>query len=218
MAILQPSGLVGKIEAILVNHKLGSEQNAAELDCVRARYDGLEGDTYASLTRAACVRTKAQYSIGTPIRNVRQLTIVSAEELIEIGAAMGLPGPVKPGWLRANLVISGLPSFTRIPAASRLVIEDGAALAVDMENEACAVPGRLIEKIHPGFGKHFLKAAFGRRGVTAWVEREGDIALGASVALHIPPQRLYQPALTVDEDRSAQAPAPQRQREVELMS
>ncbi len=195
MAILQPSGLVGKVEAILMNHRLGGEQNATELEHVRVSYAGFEGDTYASLTRPACVRTKAQYPVGTAIRNVRQLTIVSAEELRDIGVAMGLPGPVRPGWVRANLVVSGLPKFTQIPPSSRLLVKDGAALAIDMENEACAVPGRLIEKVYPGFGKYFRDAAYGRRGVTAWVEREGHLARGAEIELHIPPQRLYEPAI-----------------------
>lgn len=195
MAILKPSGLVGKIEAIRINHKLGGERNADGLNRVRASYAGFEGDCYAGLTRPACVRTKVQYALGTSIRNVRQLTIVSAEELMEIGAAMGLPEPVKPDWVRANLVISGLPCFTQIPPSSRLIVNDGAALVVDMENEACAVPGRLIEEPYPGFGKRFRKAAFGKRGVTAWVEREGGITLGAEIALHIPPQRIYEPAI-----------------------
>lgn len=195
MAILQPSGLVGKVEAILVNHGPDSERNATEQDHVRVSYAGFEGDIYASLTRPACVRTKAQYPIGNSIRNVRQLTIISAEELMEIGATMGLPESVRPSWVRANLVVSGFPQFTQIPPASRLLVHDGAALAVDMENEACAVPGRLIEEFHPGFGKHFRKAALGKRGVTAWVEREGEIRVGAEITLHIPPQRLYEPVL-----------------------
>lgn len=195
MAILQPSGLTGTIEAIFINHRLGSERNATECDRVRVSYAGLEGDAYASLTRPACVRTKAQYPVGTAIRNVRQVSIVSAEELIAIGQNMGLPEPVRPDWVRANLVIAGLPSFTQIPPSSRLVVENGAAFAIDMENEACAVPGRLIEKDYPGYGKFFRKAALGRRGVTAWVEKEGIISVGAKVALHIPPQRLYEPAM-----------------------
>lgn len=195
MAILQPSGLSGTIDAIFINHHLGSERNATARDHIRVSYAGFEGDSYASLTRPACVRTKAQYPVGTAIRNVRQLTIVSSEELIEIGAAMGLSEPVRPDWVRANLVVSGFPRFTQIPPASRLLVKDGAALVVDMENEACAVPGRLIEGVHSGFGKHFRRAAYGKRGVTAWVEREGEIKLGAEVALHIPPQRLYAPAL-----------------------
>ena len=197
MAILQPSGLVGTVEAILINHDLSNEHDATKRDHVRVSYAGFEGDVYASLTRQACVRTKAQYPVGTTIRNVRQLTIVSAEELIEIGTIMGLPGPVEPNWVRANLVVSGFPKFTQVPPSSRLLVEDGASLVVDMENEACAVPGRLLEKPHPGFGKFFRKAAHGKRGVTAWVEREGEISVGAKIALHTPPQRLYEPALNL---------------------
>lgn len=195
MAILRPTGLIGTIEAILVNHQLGSERNATELDQVRVSYAGFEGDVYASLTRPACVRTKAQYAVGTSIRNVRQLSIVSAEELVTIGATIGLPEAVKPSWVRANLVIAGLPNFSQIPPSSRLVVDDGAALAVDMENEACAVPGKLIEQAYPGYGKRFRQAALGRRGVTAWVEREGILSVGAKIALHVPPQRVYEPAI-----------------------
>lgn len=191
MAILQPSGLVGRIETLLVNHPPDAEENTTAVDSIRVSFAGFEGDHYASLTRPACVRTKAQYAVGTPIRNVRQLTIVSIEELAEIGTAMGLGEPVHPSWVRANLVISGLPDFTRIPPSSRLIVKGGAALVVDMENEACAFPGKLMTKAYPDHGRHFTKAAFGRRGVTAWVEREGHLKLGADIALHIPPQRSY---------------------------
>jgi hypothetical protein len=194
MAILKPSGLVGRIEAIAINHPDGDERNATAVERAMARFDGLEGDAYASLTRPACVRTEDQYPLGAEIRNVRQLTIVSAEELAAIGQAMGLPGPLEPDWMRVNLVVSGFPDFTQIPPSSRLILEGGASLVVDMENEACAYPGELIDARFPGRGKFFMKAAWGRRGVTAWVEREGAIAKGAAVALHIPPQRLYRHA------------------------
>lgn len=190
MAILQPTALGGRIERILLN----GDDGTTDLERVRATFAGLEGDAYASLTRSACVRTKRQYEPGTLIRNVRQITIVSVEELADIGEAMGLPGPVDPACMRANLVVTGLPDFTRIPPCSRLILEDGASLVVDMENEACSFPGDLIDRHHPGHGKFFVKAAWGRRGVTAWVEREGELRIGAELALHIPPQRLYAPA------------------------
>jgi hypothetical protein len=74
-----------------------------------------------------------------------------------------------------------------------LLFTGGAALVVDMENAPCAFPGRVIDQFHPGKGKQFTKAALHRRGVTAWVEREGRIELGDEVALHIPPQRIYAP-------------------------
>ena len=188
MAILKPTSLTGRIEGIFINRDDGGSSDVAGVERIRATFAGLEGDAYASLTRPACVRTKRQYTPGTSIRNVRQLTIVSAEELAAIGEAMNLPEPVHPAWMRANLVVSGFPDFTRIPPSSRLILEDGAALVVDMENEACSFPGGLIDRQHPGRGKLFVKSAWGRRGVTAWVEREGDLWKGAEIALHIPPQ------------------------------
>ncbi|MEZ5930669.1 MAG: sulfurase [Alphaproteobacteria bacterium] len=191
MAILKATTLGGRIERLFVNLESGDDRNAIEVERVRASFAGLDGDAYASLTRPACVRTKRQYRPGTLIRNVRQITIVSAEELADIGAAMGLSGPVDPACMRANLVVSGFPDFTQVPPSARLIAEGGASLVVDMENEACSFPGELIDRHVPGRGKAFVRAALGRRGVTAWVEREGDLWQGAALSLHIPPQRLY---------------------------
>ena len=39
--------------------------------------------------------------------------------------------------------------------------------------------------------KGFKTAAAGKRGVTAWVEREGTLRLGDEVRLHIPAQRAW---------------------------
>ena len=191
MAILKPTPITGCIEGIFANRDPDDDGDATEFERIGATFAGLDGDAYAGLTRPACVRTKRQYEPGTNIRNVRQITIASAEELALIGETMGLPEPVHPAWMRANLVISGIPDFTQIPPSSRLILEGGAALVVDMENEACSFPGELIDRHYPGRGKFFVKAAWGRRGVTAWIEREGDLWKGADVALHIPPQRLY---------------------------
>jgi hypothetical protein len=49
----------------------------------------------------------------------------------------------------------------------------------------------VIEGHRPGRGKLFKRAAEGRRGVTAWVEREGRIALGDVLRLHIPDQPVW---------------------------
>jgi MOSC domain-containing protein YiiM len=133
-----------------------------------------------------------QYPKGTPIRNVRQVSVVSVEEMGEIAAAMGLEA-VRPEWLGANLVVEGLADFTLVPPSSRLIFEGGAGLVVDMENAPCQFPAREIEHEHPGKGAGFRAAAKHRRGVTAWVEREGRIAVGEGFRLHVPPQRPYPP-------------------------
>ncbi|MDT0682655.1 MOSC domain-containing protein [Roseicyclus sp. F158] len=166
---------------------------AEALEEVRASFSGIEGESHGGLTRPSCSRVSTQYPKGTEIRNVRQLSIVSAEELAEIGAEMGLER-VDPAWLGASMVIGGIPDFTHLPPSSRLQSISGATLTVDMENQPCHLPAKVIDEDRPGAGRAFKRAAEGRRGVTAWVEREGVLRVGDEVRLHIPGQRKWQGA------------------------
>jgi hypothetical protein len=93
------------------------------------------------------------------------------------------------------LVVEGLPDFTSVPPASRLIFETGAAIAIDVENGPCKFVAEVIERHHPGRGMRFPQVALGRRGVTGWVERPGVVAVGDRARLHVPAQRLYAPAL-----------------------
>ncbi len=160
------------------------------VDAVFASYAGVEGEVHAGLTRAACSRVAAQYPRGTAIRNVRQFSVLSAQELNEIAARIGIAA-LDPALVGASLVIDGIPDLTHLPPSSRLQAEDGATLVVDMENRPCQLPAKGIEQRHPGFGAKFKSAASGRRGVTAWVEREGMLRLGQAVTLHVPDQRAW---------------------------
>lgn len=155
-------------------------------------FGGLEGEDHGGLTRASCSRVTSQYPKGTEIRNTRQLCIVSAEEMSQVAQDIGLAA-FNPEWCGANIVIEGIPDFTHIPPSSRLQIDTGATLTVDMENRPCHLPAPVIEADAPGHGKAFKAAAKGRRGVTAWVEREGEIRLGCTVTLHVPDQRGWRP-------------------------
>ncbi len=157
---------------------------------VFASFAGVDGEVHAGLTRPACSRVAAQYRLGTTIRNVRQFSVLSAEELALIARGMGLER-LDPSLLGASLVISGVPDFSHLPPSSRLQADSGATLVVDMENRPCTVPAKGIEAAHPGFGAKFKPEAKDRRGVTAWVEREGVLRLGARVRLHVPDQRAW---------------------------
>jgi hypothetical protein len=84
--------------------------------------------------------------------------------------------------------LSGIVDFSHLPPGSRLQATNGTTLVIDMENRPCNLPARVIEKVQPGHGKAFMKSATGRRGVTAWVEREGALVLGDHLRLHIPDQ------------------------------
>jgi hypothetical protein len=157
---------------------------------VFASYAGVEGEVHAGLTRASCSRVLGQYARGTEIRNVRQFAIVSAEEMAEIAGRMGIDA-LDASLVGASMVIAGIPDFTHLPPSSRLQFEGGATLVVDMENRPCQLPAKGIEARHPGFGAKFKAAAQGRRGLTAWVEREGVLRVGQTVRLHVPDQRAW---------------------------
>jgi len=157
---------------------------AAALDLT---FSGPAGEAHRGLTRPSCSRVKALYRRGTEIRNSRQLSVLSDEELALIAIDMGL-SRLDPALVGATMVLRGLPDFTRLPPSSRLLADSGACLVVDMENRPCTLPARPIETRHPGAGARFKSAARGRRGVTAWVEAEGRIAQGDRLRLFIPDQ------------------------------
>ena len=157
---------------------------------IKARFDGPEGEARGGLTRPSCSRVLGQYPRNTEIRNTRQFAIVSAEELAAIAIEMGLDS-LDPALLGASMVIAGIPDFSHLPPSSRLQADGGATLVVDTENRPCTLPARPIEARHPGYGAKFKPAAKHRRGITAWVEREGLLQVGASIRLHIPDQRAW---------------------------
>jgi nicotinamidase-related amidase len=155
-----------------------------------ARFDGPEGEAHGGLTRPSDSRVLAQYPRDTTIRNTRQFSILSAEDLADIARDMGLDH-LDPSLVGATMVIAGFDDFSHLPPSSRLQAAGGATLVVDMQNRPCTLPGPVINAAHPGFGPKFKPAAAGRRGITAWVEREGTFHLGEQVRLHIPDQRAW---------------------------
>lgn len=165
---------------------------APKRDTLDLTFDGIAGAFHAGLTRPSCSRVKSQYPRNTPIKNERQLCIVSQEDLDTIAAEMGLEG-IDPARIGANIVLRGIPDFTHIPPSSRLQAPSGATVTVDMENRPCVFPSKSLEIAHPGQGKAFKPAAKGRRGVCAWVAAEGRIKIGDILTLHIPDQRAWQP-------------------------
>jgi hypothetical protein len=157
-------------------------------------FAGYAGEVHAGLTRPSCSRVLKQHPRNTEIRNVRQLAVVSAEEMAEVAATMGLTEADRErlwAWVGASLVVEGIPDFTHIPPSSRLQGPDGVTLVVDMENLPCQEPAVTIDKVLPGMGKGFKRAAAGKRGVTAWVEREGVLRPGDVLTLHVPQQRAW---------------------------
>ena len=188
MPILMPTDFYGKITWLGRVAPGKDDIRSAPVEAVDVTYAGVPGELHSGLTRPSCSRVLSQHQRGTEIRNTRQLSILSAEEMTEIAAAIGLER-LEPEWLGATVVLEGIPDLSHVPPSSRLQSEAGTTLVIDMQNGPCIYPGKEIEKDAPGHGKAFKPAAQKRRGVTAWVEREGPLRVGDSLRLHIPDQR-----------------------------
>ncbi len=190
MPALVPTEFTAKITWLGRVSDRASTLRAESLREVMATFAGVEGEEHAGLTRPSCSRVTSQYPKGTEIRNVRQFSILSDEDLKAIAERIGVEA-VNPAWVGASMVLQGIPDFTHVPPSSRLQTTLGTTLVVDMENRPCHLPAKVIDEDAPGKGKAFKTAAKGRRGVTAWVEREGVLRIGDTVTLHVPDQRLW---------------------------
>ncbi|HEY8488623.1 MAG TPA: MOSC domain-containing protein [Thermaerobacter sp.] len=178
-----------RVEAVLVATEPDSFITR-RVDAVEVDLGGIPGDRHHGLTRPAGSR-EPMYPRGTPIRNRRQLSAVSVEECAAIADRLGLDA-VLPEWLGANLLLSGLPDLTRLPAGARLLFPGGAGLVCEGENRPCRHPGEVLARLHPlhpergALPVRFVQVARGRRGIVLSVERPGRIARGDQVRLWLP--------------------------------
>ena len=133
------------------------------------------------------------YPKGTQIRNYRQVSIVSQEELHSIANSMDIK-KIKPGWIGANMEVEGIPNLTYLPPSTRIEFSGGAVLVVNGENLPCIGPGKIIQQNFPefkGLTESFSKNAMGKRGLVAWVECIGTIQTGNDITLRIPKQKSW---------------------------
>ncbi|WP_020177792.1 hypothetical protein [Methylopila sp. M107] len=161
------------------------------VEAIDLTFEGLAGDRHAGFTRPAGAR-EPWYRNGAEIKSGRQLSIVSAEELWEIGYALGLP-PIEPGWMGANLVLEGAPRLSFLPRGTQIFLPSGAVVLVEAQNAPCRHTGRLIarETGRPGDEITFPKIARRLRGLVASVEHPGEAKAGSDVSLRLPEQWIY---------------------------
>ena len=190
MALMSRAKFEGKVEALYSRPSRDDGFEKPERKSLRLLFSGPEGDCHAGLTRASDSRTLPVYPRETEIRNVRQMTVISGEEMEEVARAMNLDA-IDPMWLGANLLARGIPDLTLLPPSTRLQFPSGATLVVDLENPPCSQVAKVISKMYPAEGPEFVKAGKNKRGITAWVEREGDVKRGDAIAVWLPVQRHY---------------------------
>lgn len=153
-------------------------------DALTLTFAGIPGDRHAGLTMSAGVR-QTHVPKGTILRNARQLSLVSLEELADVARTLGLPH-LDYRWLGANVCVSDVDGFTRLTPSTRLVFAAGAIVVVDSDNEPCTKAGRAIvaaANCDARVAQDFPKAARHKRGLVGWVEREGEVRVGDRVTV-----------------------------------
>lgn len=171
----------------------GEAVGCTRVEALDVDHEGIVGERHRGFLRPADVRVP-WFPRGAVIANERALSIVSREELAEIGERLGLER-IEPEWLGANLCITGLPRLSYLPRGTRLFFPSGAVLFVTDANVPCRLVGAEVERQAGTKGVHlalrFVGAAKGRRGVVASVDRPGRLAAGDAVDVRIPEQWLW---------------------------
>jgi hypothetical protein len=190
--IVPAQKLAAKVAALYVAPFDHFETRA--VDTLRLGFDGIDGDFHAGATRRSGGR-EPWYPRGTEMRNERQLSIVAADELAVIAGRMGL-AQLKPEWIGANLLVEGLPQLSMLPSGTLLFFKGGATVKVDAQNRPCRIAGRSVAE-NAGMADReagalqFPKVAKRLRGLVAWVEKPGTIAVGEEISVRVPEQWIY---------------------------
>jgi hypothetical protein len=155
-------------------------------------FEGISGDRHGGFTRRSGGR-ETWYPRGTEIRNERQMSLLSPDELAETAAEMGIP-EIRPEWIGGNIVLTGIPGLTLLPPRTCLFFAGGVTIRIDGLNNPCRLSGRAIAAQYPGregLDVAFVKAAKRRRGLVGWVEKPGVIRAGEAVEARVPEQWIY---------------------------
>ncbi|WP_151087989.1 MOSC domain-containing protein [Hymenobacter baengnokdamensis] len=102
----------------------------------------------------------------------RQITLIQHEHLAAVAGFLGLPGPLAPGRLRRNLVISGL----NLLALKGRQIQLGNEVILDITGE-CHPCSRMEEELGAG-GYNAMR---GHGGLTAHIAQGGRLRVGDAV-------------------------------------
>ncbi|WP_246161289.1 MOSC domain-containing protein [Segnochrobactrum spirostomi] len=154
--------------------------------------EGVAGDRHHGFVRASSSR-EPWHPRGTSVRNDRQLSLLSVEDLAEISRRLNVADTAA-GWIGGNIVFEGIPRLSWLPRGTRLFFSSGAVVYVEDQNGPCRIAGRaIVRRIpdRPDIELGFPKEAKGLRGVVASVERAGQVKPGDVVKVMVPEQWIY---------------------------
>lgn len=186
-------------EKIIVTVKglyLGKDETKLEKESVSELvlwWNGILDDKrHYGLSKKAGVREKP-FAKGQIVRNDRQVSIVSVEELDRLAKRMDLD-EVKSEWLGANILFQGYPELTSLPPLTLIIFreKEDAAIRVYGKNLPCKGPGDVIQAHYPNkpsLATLFVESALNCRGVVGWVHRAGIINVGDEAEIILPKSR-----------------------------
>lgn len=153
---------------------------------------GFRSSKYRGFTRTAD-RRSPWLPLGAEVRNTRQLSLLSIEDLEHLSQALSVP-LIKPEWLNANVLVAGLPNFSLVPRGSRFIFPDGLTLIVEDRAAPCRNSGNAVKAHYPEretLEFEFVRAATSLRGVLCSVERSGRAMVGDRCEVLVPSQWIY---------------------------
>lgn len=167
--------------------------------------EGVCGDRHYGGMKFIDIRDEAALAKGlikgTPVWNTRQWSAISADEMAQVAAALGI-GKIEEGDLGENLIIEGIPRFSELPPGTQLFFASRSGerrstiLTVIGQNKPCHIPGDVIAEKNAG-GKpmvgNFVRAAEGLRGLVGFVYSGGFVKEGDVITAVLPEQKLYLP-------------------------
>lgn len=192
--VVAPQKLTGRLTRVLTTAgkgRLGFQSTTVER--LEVDFEGIIANRHRGWTRSSDARVP-YLARGTTIRNDRQVSLVSVEDLAEIARRLDIPH-LDPAWLGANLVVSGVANFSFLPRGTHLFPVGGAVLTVTDQNAPCTLAGDAISRQvpdRPEIRLQFSALAQGLRGVVAVVERPGVIEADTAITARLPAQWLYQ--------------------------
>ena len=166
-----------------------------QIDKLTLTWDGIKQDKHASRTVVAATQDALANAVtkGSEILNLRQISLISQEELNEIALKMNV-NEIPLNFMRANIVTSGFKHLTQLPFGTQIHFEFGAVLLLTGENHPCGVTGKRIQESlleEKNIIASFVKEGEHKRGVTAIVLRPGLIYAGQEARVRIPVNKYY---------------------------
>ena len=148
---------------------------------------GIKGDRHQGYETVSGNRFTTLYPKGTKVRNNRQWSAISSNEVIEISRNLGIQNRLTPELLGVNILLEGVDNISQLPSMRYLVLSpydkfeprrpEDVTLVIYGQALPCTIAGKaLVEPFRDdSLEKEFPKCALGLRATTGWVEKGGII-------------------------------------------